>query len=493
MARARELLAASRGAGGFETTLLVLPSDGFEAVAEVVADGLARIGVRLTLAGADRAGEIRGGNAAPIMLRGFPDGRGMRVSDPNYAYVHDWGPGRMRLFPFRYENQEFFEALRFLVEAGHGPPWEEAARRLQRLHNADAVLIPLCNIRFYVAHVAELEGYRWYPDNPAPLRRDAVGGRLGAADPVPDPARDAALARGRAGRLGHRRLARGAEPHHPHRLRAADQPTHRRGRGRRAAARGLRCSPAPRRELAGFGRRAQLDGPPAGGRDQPPRPRAHGRGRAVELGARVRPAARRSLALAAYGRSRRGERRARRRRPHAALRSQAPEPGVPPVPLVLHQPGLRLDGGSTPRHRRRPVGDALALAPARGFRGVRPGAPAGRRPRAARARGVLGRPARDRLAPAGRRGDARGGAADGRARRREPSSSASTPRSSRGSRGGPSSRSTASAPTTRRCSSTSRLPPSTTGCCGRRSATRSPTGASSSASTTATRGRAGAR
>lgn len=169
VARARELLAASKGAGGFETTLRVLPSDSFDAVAEVVADGLSRIGVRLTLDSANLAGEIRGGNAAPIMLRGFPDGRGMRVSDPNYAYVHDWGPGRMRLFPFHYENEEFFAALRHLVEAGHGRPWEEAARRLQRLHNADAVLIPLCDIRFYVAHVSELEGYRWYPDNRLPF------------------------------------------------------------------------------------------------------------------------------------------------------------------------------------------------------------------------------------------------------------------------------------------------------------------------------------
>ncbi len=166
---ARDLLAASKGAGGFETTLRVLPSDGFDRVAEVVADGLARIGVRLHLDHSDAAGEIRRGNAAPIMLRGFPDGRGMRVSDPNYAYIHDWGPGRMRLFPFHYENEEFFEALRAIPETGHGRPWEEAVRRAQRLHNADAVLIPLCDIRFYVAHVGELEGYRWYPDNRLPF------------------------------------------------------------------------------------------------------------------------------------------------------------------------------------------------------------------------------------------------------------------------------------------------------------------------------------
>lgn len=169
IARARELLAASKGAGGFETTLRVLPSDGFDAVAEVVADGLARIGVRLRLDDGDTAGEIRSGNAAPIMLRGFPDGRGMRVSDPSYAYIHDWGPGRMRLFPFHYENQEFFGALRDIAEAGHGRPWEEAVRRAQRLHNADAVLIPLCDIRYYVAHVGDLEGYRWYPDNRLPF------------------------------------------------------------------------------------------------------------------------------------------------------------------------------------------------------------------------------------------------------------------------------------------------------------------------------------
>ena len=63
----------------------------------------------------------------------------------------------------------FFEALRAIPEAGHGRPWEEAVQRAQRLHNADAVLIPLCDIRFYVAHVGELEGYRWYPDNRLPF------------------------------------------------------------------------------------------------------------------------------------------------------------------------------------------------------------------------------------------------------------------------------------------------------------------------------------
>ncbi len=167
--RARELLAASKGAGGFETTLRVLPGDGFDTVAEVVADGLARIGVRLILDTDNSASAIRSGNLAPIMLRGFADGRGMRVSDPNYAYVHDWGPGRMRLFPFHYENQEFFDALRTIPEAGHGRPWEEAVRLTQRIHNADAVLIPLCDHRYYVAYVSELEGYRWYPDNRLPF------------------------------------------------------------------------------------------------------------------------------------------------------------------------------------------------------------------------------------------------------------------------------------------------------------------------------------
>ena len=174
--RARELLAASKGAGGFRTTILSLPGEGLGAVAELLAERLARIGIDAEVQhearGGDRQGRVRTeGNLAPIMVRASTDGRGQRVAEPLYAYFHDWGPGRMRLFPFRYENEEFYEALRAIPEAGHGAAWDEAVRRVQRLHNADAVMIPLCGQRYYAAHVRELEGYTWLPDNRLPFGR----------------------------------------------------------------------------------------------------------------------------------------------------------------------------------------------------------------------------------------------------------------------------------------------------------------------------------
>ena len=174
--RARALLASSKGAGGFQTTILTLPGEGLEVVAELLAERLGRLGiaadVRLEPQGHDRQGRVRTeGNLAPIMVRASHDGRGQRVAEPLYAYYHDWGPGRMRLFPFRYHNEEFFEALRAIPEAGHGAPWEAAVRRVQRLHNADAVMIPLCAQRYYVAHDRELEGYCWLPENRLPFVR----------------------------------------------------------------------------------------------------------------------------------------------------------------------------------------------------------------------------------------------------------------------------------------------------------------------------------
>lgn len=174
--RARELLAASKGAGGFRTTILALPGEGLDAVAELLAERLARLGIEADIQqeprGSDRQGRVRTeGNLAPIMVRASADGRGQRVAEPLYAYYHDWGPGRMRLFPFRYQNEEFFEALRAIAEAGHGAAWEAAVRRVQRLHNADAVMIPLCSQRYYVAHLRELEGYCWLPENRLPFAR----------------------------------------------------------------------------------------------------------------------------------------------------------------------------------------------------------------------------------------------------------------------------------------------------------------------------------
>jgi len=40
-----------------------------------------------------------------------------------------------------------------------------AVERTQRILNHDAVVIPICGYRYYVAMQAGLEGYRWYPDN----------------------------------------------------------------------------------------------------------------------------------------------------------------------------------------------------------------------------------------------------------------------------------------------------------------------------------------
>ncbi|MCY4638876.1 MAG: ABC transporter substrate-binding protein [Chloroflexi bacterium] len=174
--RARALLASSKGAGGFSTSIVVLPGEGLEVVAELLAERLGRLGisadVRLEPRGGDRSGRVRTeGNLAPIMVRASHDGRGQRVAEPLYAYYHDWGPGRMRLFPFRYHNEEFFDALRAVPEAGHGASWAAAVRRLQRLHNRDAVMIPLCAQRYYVAHDRELEGYCWLPENRLPFAR----------------------------------------------------------------------------------------------------------------------------------------------------------------------------------------------------------------------------------------------------------------------------------------------------------------------------------
>ena len=105
-----------------------------------------------------------------MMLRGSTDpGRVQRVSDPLYTFYHDFGPGRMRLFPLRYENEEFYEALRGIAEAGHGAPWAAAVRRAQSILNADAVAIPVCGQRFFVGMRKELAGYAWYPDNRLPF------------------------------------------------------------------------------------------------------------------------------------------------------------------------------------------------------------------------------------------------------------------------------------------------------------------------------------
>ena len=175
LGRARALIARSSSPDGFATRMVVLPGDGFDIAARILRDGLRRIGVLVELEfeapTADRGGRTRvQGNLAPMMLRGSTDpGRVQRVSDPLYTFYHDFGPGRMRLFPLRFENEEFYEALRAIAAAGHGAPWTAAVRRAQAILNADAVAIPMCGQRFFVGLRRELEGYIWYPDNRLPF------------------------------------------------------------------------------------------------------------------------------------------------------------------------------------------------------------------------------------------------------------------------------------------------------------------------------------
>jgi ABC-type transport system substrate-binding protein len=100
------------------------------------------------------------------MLRGQAiSGRGARAYDVMYALFHDYAPGRMRLTKYVYDNPEFYDALRAIPTAGHGAPWLAAVHRAQRVLAADAVVLPICGSRYYVAHRDTVDGYRWYPDN----------------------------------------------------------------------------------------------------------------------------------------------------------------------------------------------------------------------------------------------------------------------------------------------------------------------------------------
>ncbi|MCS6921480.1 MAG: ABC transporter substrate-binding protein [Elioraea sp.] len=166
IARARQLMEEA-GVGPIRTTLAAHAGDGAAVAAQIIADGLARIGIEVTI----EAGQARGrpdlvgmakANLAPLMLRAGA-GRGHRVYDPIYTLMHDFGPGRMRLVRYAYDNPALFDALRAIAEAGER--WEDAVRQAQAILNADAAVIPICWSRFYVAHHRDLTGYRWYPDN----------------------------------------------------------------------------------------------------------------------------------------------------------------------------------------------------------------------------------------------------------------------------------------------------------------------------------------
>jgi ABC-type transport system substrate-binding protein len=164
--RAKRLLAEA-GGGPIRTTLVAQAGDGAAVAAHLIADGLARIGIdaavevgpsrgRPDLVGMEKA------NLAPLMLRAGA-GRGHRVYDPIYTIMHDFGPGRMRLVRYAYDNPALSDALRAIAEAGER--WGEAVREAQAILNADAAVIPICWSRFYVAHHRDLAGYHWYPDN----------------------------------------------------------------------------------------------------------------------------------------------------------------------------------------------------------------------------------------------------------------------------------------------------------------------------------------
>lgn len=172
--KAIKLLSESSAPDGFESDFYVFPGDGFVESAGIIVDSLSKIGIKLNILASDdvtdRNRQMReNGHVAPIMMRGSTDGRGMRVAEPMYAFYHDFGPGRMRLFPFRYNNEEFFTELKKLPAVGHGENWDNHVKKLQIIHNNDAVMIPICNQIYKIAHVNDLVGCRHLPDNRLPF------------------------------------------------------------------------------------------------------------------------------------------------------------------------------------------------------------------------------------------------------------------------------------------------------------------------------------
>jgi peptide/nickel transport system substrate-binding protein len=169
LVRARALLKASSFPDGFETRLVPRGGKEVEIAARLIQAALAKIGVTVAIDSETvraRPGQNAKANPGPMMLRGGgAGGRGNRVFDPIYALYHDHGPGRMRLFRYTFENQEFYEALRSIPTAGSPEKWEAAAHTTQRILNADAVTIPIAAYRSFVAHSSDLGGYLWYPDN----------------------------------------------------------------------------------------------------------------------------------------------------------------------------------------------------------------------------------------------------------------------------------------------------------------------------------------
>jgi peptide/nickel transport system substrate-binding protein len=157
--RARELLTRAGYGDGFSTRLAVAADSGLEITARLLCEALGRVGIDVATDPADKA---------PLRLRAGGS-RGHRVFDPSYGLYHDFGPGRMRLSPSSYENQEFYDALRAIPEAGHGEPWERAVREAQHVLLSDVAAIPICAPVTYIVHRAGLAGYRWYPDNRLPL------------------------------------------------------------------------------------------------------------------------------------------------------------------------------------------------------------------------------------------------------------------------------------------------------------------------------------
>ena len=172
--KAVQLLHSSSAPDGFEADFYVFPGDGFFESAKLIANSLSEIGIKLNILSGDdvtdRNKQMREeGHVAPIMMRGSTDGRGMRVADPMYAFYHDFGPGRMRLFPFRYHNEEFFNELAKLPQVGHGQQWVQQVKKLQILLNQDAVMIPICNQIYKIAHTVNIDGCRQLPDNRLPF------------------------------------------------------------------------------------------------------------------------------------------------------------------------------------------------------------------------------------------------------------------------------------------------------------------------------------
>ena len=171
--RARAYLAQSSYPNGFSQTLSITNSDpNWEKIAQIIAESLNRIGIRIAIEKQTPA-QIASGMVqrnVPMGINAFTP----FVHDPGYHVLWTQLPESGANW-FDYKNPEAEAVARqFLFLDPKDPARTPLLRRYQEIVADDVLAVPICSLKVVIPHRKTVTGYAFFPDQPTAFRFDRL-------------------------------------------------------------------------------------------------------------------------------------------------------------------------------------------------------------------------------------------------------------------------------------------------------------------------------